>query len=78
MKRGKLSVSDFPETPRPRQGWLAPSPVPGHGPHRYAFQLFAADAIPAFQHPPSRGQLIRALRPHLLAAARLIGVYQRE
>ena len=60
-----------------RSGWMAPSPVPGHGPHRYAFQLFAVDTIPSFSSPPGRGQLLRALKGNLLAATRVIGVYQR-
>jgi Raf kinase inhibitor-like YbhB/YbcL family protein len=60
-----------------RLGWMAPSPVPGHGPHRYAFQLFAADVVPHFANPPGRGQLLRFLKGNLLAAARVIGVYQR-
>jgi Raf kinase inhibitor-like YbhB/YbcL family protein len=69
FKAGRNSIA--------RPGWLAPSPVPGHGPHRYAFQLLATDATPAFPTPPGRGALVRALRPHLIAVARLIGVYQR-
>jgi len=69
FKSGRNSIA--------RPGWLAPSPVPGHGPHRYAFQLLALDTMPSFASPPGRGALIRTLRPHLIAAARLIGVYQR-
>jgi Raf kinase inhibitor-like YbhB/YbcL family protein len=60
-----------------RPGWMAPSPIPGHGPHRYAFQLFAVDTVPSFPSPPGRGQLLRALKSNILAATRLIGVYQR-
>jgi Raf kinase inhibitor-like YbhB/YbcL family protein len=60
-----------------RPGWMAPSPVPGHGPHRYAFQLFAVDMVPSFQSPPGRGVLMRAIKGNLLAFSRLIGVYQR-
>jgi Raf kinase inhibitor-like YbhB/YbcL family protein len=60
-----------------RPGWMAPSPIPGHGPHRYAFQLFAADIVPSFASPPGRGQLLRGLKGNLLGAARVIGVYQR-
>ncbi len=60
-----------------RAGWMAPSPIPGHGPHRYAFQLFAADIVPGFLHPPGRGLLLRALKGNILGAARTIGVYQR-
>lgn len=60
-----------------RPGWMAPSPIPGHGPHRYVFQLFAADTVPSFSSTPGRGQLLRALKGSLLAATRLVGVYQR-
>ena len=60
-----------------RPGWMAPSPVPGHGPHRYAFQLFAVDVVPSFASPPGRGHLLRALKGNLLAASRVIGIYQR-
>ena len=70
FKAGRNSVA--------RPGWMAPSPIPGHGPHRYAFQLFAVDTVPSFSSPPGRGTLLRAIRPNLLAAARLIGVYQRR
>jgi Raf kinase inhibitor-like YbhB/YbcL family protein len=69
FKAGRNSVA--------RAGWMAPSPMPGHGPHRYAFQLLAVDTIPSFPSPPGRGALLRALRPNLIAATRLIGVYQR-
>jgi hypothetical protein len=69
FKAGRNSVA--------RAGWMAPSPIPGHGPHRYAFQLLAVDTMPSFASPPGRGALLRALRPNLIAAARLIGVYQR-
>ncbi len=61
-----------------RPGWLAPSPPPGHGPHRYAFQVFALDAKPRFQHPPGRAMLLRTIRPHLIAQGRLIGAYERK
>ena len=60
-----------------RPGWMAPSPMPGHGPHRYAFQLLAVDTMPSFTSPPGRGVLLRLLRQNLIASARLIGVYQR-
>jgi Raf kinase inhibitor-like YbhB/YbcL family protein len=70
FKAGRNSVA--------RAGWLAPSPMPGHGPHRYAFQLLAVDAMPSFTNPPSRGAVLRATKSHLIASARIIGVYQRQ
>ena len=70
FKAGRNSVA--------RPGWMAPSPIPGHGPHHYAFQLFAVDMVPSFSSPPGRGTLLRAIRPNLLAASRVVGVYQRR
>jgi len=60
-----------------RPGWMAPSPPPGHGPHRYAFQVFALNARPSFAYPPGRAMLLRTIRPHLIAQGRLIGTYER-
>jgi Raf kinase inhibitor-like YbhB/YbcL family protein len=34
--------------------YLAPDPPPGHGPHRYAFQLFALDSRPDLGSNPGR------------------------
>jgi Raf kinase inhibitor-like YbhB/YbcL family protein len=70
FKAGRNSVS--------RPGWLAPSPMPGHGPHRYAFQLFAIDSAPSFASPPGRGTMLRAIRQNIIASCRIIGVYQRS
>jgi Raf kinase inhibitor-like YbhB/YbcL family protein len=60
-----------------RQGWLAPDPPPGHGIHRYAFQLFALNARPAFGDAPGRDAAMEAIREHAIAAGCLIGTYER-
>jgi len=60
-----------------RPGWMAPTPPPGHGPHRYAFQVFALSARPTFPYPPGRSLLMRTIRPHLLAQGRTIGTSER-
>lgn len=60
-----------------RPGWTAPNPPPGHGPHRYAFQVFALSARPRFAYPPGRAMLLRTIRPSLIAQGRLIGTYER-
>ena len=41
-----------------RVGWLPPDPPPGHGVHRYAFQLFALEAGPAFDATPGRDAVL--------------------
>ncbi len=61
-----------------RCGWVAPSPPPGHGPHRYVFQVFALDEVPTFDWPPGRGYALRRVRPHVIARGSLTGVYERD
>ncbi|VTU30485.1 putative kinase inhibitor protein [Variovorax sp. SRS16] len=57
--------------------WLPPDPPPGHGVHRYAFQLFALDAAPTFSQAPGRDEVFDALRAHALASGLLIGTCER-
>jgi Raf kinase inhibitor-like YbhB/YbcL family protein len=60
-----------------RPGWLPPDPPPGHGVHRYAFQLFALDDDRDVSEHPGRGAFVRMLDGHVLAAGRLIATYSR-
>jgi Raf kinase inhibitor-like YbhB/YbcL family protein len=60
-----------------RTQYLPPDPPPGHGPHRYAFEVFALDAAAHFDGPPGRGRLLDELRRHVIAKGCLIGTYQR-
>jgi Raf kinase inhibitor-like YbhB/YbcL family protein len=57
--------------------FLPPDPPSGHGPHRYAFQVFAIDQPLAFDDEPGRGALIEGMRGHVLAKGCLTGVYER-
>lgn len=56
-------------------GWTPPAPPPGHGMHRYAFQVFALDNEPVFRHPPRRGRLMRTIRRHILAQGSVVATY---
>ena len=58
-------------------GWLPPDPPTGHGPHLYAFQVFALDRSLAFEGHPTRSQLVGAMKAHVLAKGLLIGTYER-
>jgi Raf kinase inhibitor-like YbhB/YbcL family protein len=59
-------------------GWLPPDPPPGHGPHRYVFEIFAVDADPPHSEDlPGRTEIVEAMRGHVLAKGCLIGVYER-
>lgn len=62
-------------------GYIGPSPIKGHGPHRYVFQLFAlpAPAIPDGTSATGAAPraLLGAVRGPVLARARLTGTYER-
>jgi hypothetical protein len=60
-----------------RAGWLAPDPPPGHGEHRYAFQLFALGPGDAFANHPGRDELLKAVQERGLASGLLVGTYTR-
>ncbi|RZL89804.1 MAG: YbhB/YbcL family Raf kinase inhibitor-like protein [Variovorax sp.] len=57
--------------------WLPPDPPPGHGVHRYAFQIFALDKAPEFSATPGRDEVMDALRSHAIASGLLIGTCER-
>lgn len=58
-------------------GWLPPDPPPGHGVHRYAFQLFALGPGPSFSGTPGRDTVMDAVRERGLASGCLFGTYER-
>ncbi len=58
--------------------WLLPDPPAGHGPHDYAFQLFALDRPLTLLPGATRDELLAAMEGHVLAAALLTGTYARE
>ncbi len=57
--------------------YLPPDPPTGHGPHRYAVQVFALDRPLALDAEPGRGALVSALKGHVVATGLLIGTYER-
>lgn len=61
-----------------KTAWLPPDPPPGHGPHHYAFQIYALDRRLDFDHPPGRLEILEAMRGHVLAKGCLIGTYERD
>ncbi len=54
-----------------------PLPPQGHGPHRYAFTLYALDAELAIPDGADRATLEAAIGPHVRGTTRLIGTYER-
>lgn len=57
--------------------WLAPDPPPGHGVHRYVFQVFALGPGVSLPDTPGRDALRTALLERGLASGCLIGTYER-
>ena len=60
-----------------QSAWLPPDPPPGHGVHRYLFQVFALGPGAKFSSTPGRDEVHQVLREHALASGCLIGTYER-
>jgi Raf kinase inhibitor-like YbhB/YbcL family protein len=60
-----------------QRGYVAPAPIPGHGPHRYYFTVFAINFEPRFDQPPTKGRLLNAIAGHVLAAGEIYGTAER-
>jgi hypothetical protein len=60
------------------RGYLPPDPPSGHGPHHYAFELFAVDVPVHFESTPGRGAMLEFLSAHAIAKGMLIGTYARR
>ena len=57
-------------------GYQGPRPVPGHGPHRYIFQLIALKARLEFDAPPKLAAVVAALDGNVLAWGQLVGLFE--
>ena len=58
-------------------GYAGPRPIPGHGPHRYRFRVFALDEqIP--DHLSTAKALLKQMAGHVLARGVLTGTYERQ
>ena len=57
--------------------WLPPDPPPGHGVHRYVFQLFALGPGAPLPDTPGREAARNAVQQRGLASGCLIGTYER-
>jgi phosphatidylethanolamine-binding protein (PEBP) family uncharacterized protein len=59
------------------RAWLPPDPPPGHGIHRYVFQVFALGGGAEFSASPGRHEVINAIANRAVAAGYLVGTYER-
>ena len=60
-----------------QSAWLPPDPPPGHGVHRYVFQLFALGPGASLPGVPGREAVRGAVHQRGLASGCLIGTYER-
>ena len=59
-------------------GWLPPDPPPGHGVHRYVFQVFALAAGAGVESTtPGREAVMTMLQERAIASGMLTGTYER-
>ena len=69
---------DVGKNSRLAEGWLAPDPPTGHGPHDYVFQLFALRGGEIGDKPsPGRSDFLEHVQGRILAAGVLVGTYSR-
>jgi len=61
-----------------RRAYAGPRPVPGHGPHRYVFQLVALRRPLALAQAPDLRELLAAIRGEVIARGRLVGTFERR
>ncbi|ACM18703.1 phosphatidylethanolamine-binding protein [Geotalea daltonii FRC-32] len=53
-------------------------PCPPSGTHRYFFRLYALDAVLQTAGHATRAELEKALQPHIIETAELMGTYQKK
>jgi Raf kinase inhibitor-like YbhB/YbcL family protein len=58
------------------RGYAGPRPIPGHGPHRYRFHVFAIDNLIPDDVSTAK-TLLAAMAGHVLARGTLTGSYER-
>jgi Raf kinase inhibitor-like YbhB/YbcL family protein len=61
-----------------QHGWLPPDPPPGHGKHRYAFQVFALGGAEPLAETPGREALTALLEARAIASGMIVGTYERH
>jgi Raf kinase inhibitor-like YbhB/YbcL family protein len=59
------------------QGYMGPRPVPGHGPHRYIFQMLALSRCTAFSSAPKLKAFLNGISGTVIGRGTLVGTYER-
>lgn len=61
-----------------RAEYAGPRSLPGHGPHRYVFQLFALGKVLDMRRPLAKRDLLMAVAGTVIGRGRLDGLFQRD
>ena len=61
-----------------KPGYGGPCPPKGHGVHRYFFKLYALDTELDLPAGADKEAIEKAIEGHILAEARIIGLYRRD
>src|SRR5258708_38461877 len=61
-----------------RPAYAGPRALPGHGPHRYVFQLVALRRPLALAKEPRLSELLAAISADVIARGRLIGIFEQR
>ena len=79
VERGRLAsvTGRFLRGSFGRTGYHGPRPIPGHGPHRYRFHVFALD-LELDESVRSVRDLPAAMAGHVLARGTITGTFQRD
>lgn len=57
-------------------GWMGPKPPPGHGVHRYHFQVFALAKTLGMGPETTLVELVSALKGNVIASGELVGTFE--
>jgi hypothetical protein len=76
LKPGTAGLRFLPNSLGHR-GYAGPRPIPGHGPHRYRFLVFALDE-PVAESVTKAKALLTQMAGHVLARGTLTGTYERD
>jgi Raf kinase inhibitor-like YbhB/YbcL family protein len=84
LAEGALKSDGAPGEGRPmgknsfmKSQYLPPDPPPGHGPHRYVFQIYALDRHLELGDGAGKEDVVVGLQDAVMAKGVLIGVYER-
>jgi len=84
LAEGALKSEGAPGEGRPmgrnsfmKSQYLPPDPPPGHGPHRYVFQIYALDRHLELAEGAGKEDVVLGLQDAVMAKGLLVGTYER-